>query len=407
MEKLKCLIYAPINEYSFYGDKSRLFIKHLIKERPDFDIRIVEYQSFHTKNGKIDSELMKLVQEPWKEPEVCFFFSSPSLYKKIGTKANIAFVNTCDICTMDDVKLYIDRCNLMNAVVVSSGYAQNTLRDLAYKVDNEEVKITVPVCMVTEFSEIIDLKNTKESILSAVHTSKNFLLEGKWDLGTSDNFGGKNRDNISYIVRNFLEAFKDNKDAPGLILNVHGNLPGIVDVDGLNKKLNAVINAVSFTSSLPKVYLLNGILEPEQVKSLYNDPKVIAYIHAPQRTDTIQPELNFINTGKPMVLSGFGSQAEALNYAGNIMVNCEIKNLTISNVEKGTPKVADIYGDYLKYAFYEIIHHYDDLKKYATLNSHEFMKSNTKQRSLNLFMGYINDLVPVKKEPKQEVKEES
>lgn len=405
MGKLKCNIYAPISEYSYYGDKSRVFIRHLIETRPDLDIHIVEYQSNKDRNGYKDEVLHPFVEAAFPDPEVCFYISHPSLYNDFGSKGNIAFLDSTTIFNEQDARLFIDKCNQLTAVFVASNYAKISLLNLKYMNGEEEVKIKVPVIITTEFSVINELEDSKSTLLGTVPTPKNFLLEGRWDTEDSNVFGGKNKDNIAYIVSNYLNTFKDIDNAPGLIVNVYGDVPGTIDKRNLETHLNDIKKSISYTKSLPKIYLLNGILSPAQTKALYNDPKILALIHAPQRTDTVEMELNFMSTGKPIIFSGFGAQMEILNYDGNVPVNCATKELNVG-VEGAGPRLADIYGDYVKYALYEVFYHYDSLKSKATDNSKIFLSTNNRERAIHIFEEAFKYFIPVVKEEEEKPTEE-
>lgn len=404
MDKLKCNIYAPIGEYSYYGDKSRVYIKRLLETRPDLDIRIIEYQTNNTRNGYFDNALKQYVVAGFPDPDVCFYIGHPSLYNAFGSKANIGFLDTTSILSNDDVKLFVDKCNCLSSVFVASNYAKITLQNLRYMNGAEEVKITTPIIITTEFSTIQDIEAPSVSLLGSIRTQRNFLLIGRWNTEISDEFGGRNKDNISYVVSNYLNTFKDIDDAPGLIVNVYGDVPGTVDKRNLENKLNEIKKSISFTRSLPKIYLLNGILSQGQTKALYDDPKVIALIHTPQRTDSVEPELDFMSVGKPIIYSGFGSQMEVLNYEGNFAVNCAIKELKV-DVDGAGPRLADVYGDYIKYALYETYYHYETLRETANSNGKIFLSTNNKARALHIFSEAFKYFVPIVQEEQKPLQE--
>ena len=398
MEKLKCTVVAPINEYSFFGNKSRMFLKNLINTRTDFDIHLTEYRTSNTKIDIFDEELINLINTPWEDPDVCIYFGNPIHFNNNAKIANIGFLDTGEIISTDDVKLFIQNCNKLNMILVCSNYAKSTLINLKFKDGEEEIKINTPIVIVTEYSVIDEMDCDLNPLLESVSTPKNFLCEGFWEVEENSDFGGRNKDNIGYILTNFLEVFKDIDNPPGLIFNLHGNLPSTVDVNNLNNTLYKIRRMVKHQKSLPPIYLLNGYLDYNQIKSLYNDPKIIAMIRVPQRSDTIESELNFISTGKPILFSEFGSQGEALNYEGNFAVRGQIRDLNLSNISNSSPKVADVYGDSLKLGMYDIFYHYDFANSRTQELSRVFLNTNNSKRMFHIFNNAINYLVPIKDE---------
>ena len=93
-----------------------------------------------------------------------------------------------------------------------------------------------------------------------------------------------------------------------------------------SRKISAIRN--TFTSP-PNIYLVHGDLEPVELNSLYNHPKVKAHISFTKGEGFGRPLLEFAATGKPVIASGWSGQIDFLKQRRFYSLR--------RNVTKGTP----------------------------------------------------------------------
>ena len=369
IQKLKCNIYAPFTSFSFFGEKGRSFARDIISLKGEqWDIRLINY---YLNTEKIGVDISDLQTGSDREGvEICFTVGAPSIFQMKGSLVNVGITDTCSITDTGQIPSYIDKCNMMNKIIVFSEYSKDTLLNMR---DGERY-ITTPIEVVSESPTLtIPSEKDQKRVLDGVTTDWNFLCEGFWDVSQKE-YGGINKDNIQYITKIFLDTFKDTDNPPGLIINARGSAASTVDMHHISKRLREIVESIKYSSTIPSVYLINGDLNNDEQYLLYNDPSVKAYVHIPQRTDSVMGELNFSTTGKPMIISGWAAQS-VLNHPGDIVVGGNIINM---NNVKGTPQLTDVTEAGVKSALYDMYYHYDDHLKDSSEIEYLNMYNNTR-----------------------------
>ena len=182
MSKPLCIVSCPIDTYSGYGARSRDFVKSLIKAKDkEWDIKIIA---------------QRWGQTPWN-------------YLK------------------DDIEEDVDGCNRMNINLVSSEHSKKVFQSSVFEQKNQsgqiinkiELKKPIEVLfegadlnkyfksdILTDFDVYDDLNTIKEEFC--------YLFVGHWLQGEY----AEDRKNVGYMIKAFLEVFKNKKNKPALIL---------------------------------------------------------------------------------------------------------------------------------------------------------------------------------------------
>lgn len=367
MEKLKCVIQAPFDFYSNLGDKSRQFIKNLISIRSDWDIKLIYTTDdrfrgnyLNDNNDTIITRLPKIEKIDNPNDIDMFIQFAPGNLLKRSAKINIGVVLTEDLSNSDSYPQWIDSCNKMDYIITYSAYSRETLTDLEFN----KIKIKTPVNVLREYSDIIDIIPSDNDLLKGVQTNWNFLIDCYWSPFIPEELGSVNKYNVSVILKNFFNNFKDIDNAPGLVLHVGGNKKSNADRDNILNKIYTIRESIKYTKSLPMVYLVYGDLNENEIKRLYSDNRIKSFINTPQREDTIGKLLNFMSTGKPIIYSNWASPKEILNYEGNYPINGELKRFGSCG-----PKLIDIFLNDLNMAMYNVFYHYSDYENLSKVNS--------------------------------------
>ena len=166
--------------------------------------------------------------------------------------------------------------------------------------------------------------------LDEIESDFNFLFVGHWLPGGF----GEDRKNVGLMIRMFLEAFKNKKNAPGLILKVSHGPASIMDRDEVLKKIDAIRNEVK-TTTLPNIYLLHGELEDSQMNFLYNHPKVKAMLSFTKGEGFGRPLIEAAITGKPIIASNWSGHVDFLNTETSVLLPGTLTKVHKSAAWKG------------------------------------------------------------------------
>mgnify|MGYP003113325957 CR=1 FL=1 len=333
------LMQGPIATRSGYGDHMRDLAKSIIKFYDDkYDIRILSLRWGDTPMNGLDEKnpedneiikrILKTPQLP-KKPAVFIQVSVPNEFQPIGDY-NIGITAGIEttVCSVE----WIEGCNRMDLIIVPSTHSANVFRSIAYdKVDNQtknvvgKVQLQKPIEVLFEgldkkvFKKSDTIVQTLKDELDNVIESFNYLFVGHWLNGKP----GHDRKDIGTLITTFCKTFYGKTKKPGLILKTSGATFSIIDRNEMLKKIKKIRDKVGPNS--PNVYLLHGDLEPEEMNSLYNHPKVKAMVSFTKGEGFGRPLLEFSTTGKPIIASNFSGQTDFLKHA--VMLPGELKNV--------------------------------------------------------------------------------
>jgi len=166
----------------------------------------------------------------------------------------------------------------MNLNLVSSQHAKETFERSQFNIEEKgqvkgQIQLQKPIEVLFEGADLTKyFPTTSKFDLSAVKEEFAYLFVGHWLQG---NFG-QDRKNVGYMVKVFLEVFKNKKNQPALILKTQSANASILDRDQLLKKIDDIRKTVKGT--LPNIYLIHGEMSDEEINYLYNHPKVKAMV---------------------------------------------------------------------------------------------------------------------------------
>lgn len=394
MSKLLAVISCPIDSYSGYGERSRDFVKSLIKVKgSEWDIRILSQRWGSTSMGYLkdheENDLKnRIIPQLFKKPQIWGQITIPNEFQKIGDwSVGISAIVETNICDPS----WIEGCNRMDLVLVSSNHSKNVLLSSKFeKKDNNTgqivglVEITTPVEVLlegldsTKFYKIEDYKTVEKT--DVVNTLDNvtedfcFLFAGHWLQGAL----GEDRKNVGMTIKVFLETFKNKKNPPALVLKTSGGISSIMDKEQILKKIDDVRKTVKGT--LPNVYLLHGEIENKDMNNLYNHPKIKAMINLTKGEGYGRPLLEFSIMKKPIVVSGWSGHMDFLDPEFVMAVKGELKpvhssavipNMILAESQWFTPDYA-LAGIYLKDVYENYDKYTDKVKRQAYKSKSQF-----------------------------------
>jgi glycosyltransferase involved in cell wall biosynthesis len=330
--KQYCVISAPPDTYSGYGARSRDFIKAIYELKKDeWDIQIIPQRWGNTSWGFLEDfkeewgwMIPLLLKSPMtRQPDVWFQITVPSEFQAVG-KVNIGVTAGIETTVCDSS--WIEGCNRMNAIFVSSVHAKTVLEatSFAKKDDpNFQIKLQKPVEVLFEGVDLNkyfhisdeDLPETDlVSDLDKIEEDFCYLYVGHWLQGEI----GEDRKNTGKLVQVFLETFKGNKKKPALIMKTSSATSCIMDRDEMLRKINIIREAAGV--DLPNIYLLHGEMDDEDMNYLYNHPKVKAFVSFTKGEGYGRPLAEFCTSKKPIITSGWSGHIDFLSKEFSVLL---------------------------------------------------------------------------------------
>ena len=342
MSKVDVVVSCPIDTYSGYGARSRDLVKALLK-LDKYNVKVLAQRWGNTRFGyledHLEEELAKCITpQLTSQPDVWIQVTVPNEFQAIG-KYNIGV--TAGIETTVSDPSWIQGLNRMNLNLVSSQHAKDTFLRSRFDVENKGQKqgqlgVEKPIEVLFEGADLekyfptetmanmeinLDLDSIKESFC--------FLFVGHWLQGDF----GQDRKNVGYMIKAFLEVFKNKKKQPALILKTQSANASIMDRDAILKKIEDVRKTVKGT--LPNIYLLHGEVHDEEINELYNHDKVKAMITFTKGEGYGRPLLEFTTVGKPIIASAWSGHVDFLHREFTTLVAGELHNVDKSAAQKG------------------------------------------------------------------------
>jgi hypothetical protein len=303
-----------------------------------FDLHLVPTRWGHCSRKNLDEELKdpagrqlleKILRGPLNaQPEVYIQVSIPNEFlmtpqgpMKIG-KFNIGM--TASIETTIPRAEWIEGLNRMDLNIAMSQHGKDVLAMAQYtkKLPNG---MTEPLGCKTPLEVLFWGADTKlfnktnmivdslERAMSEIKETFTFLFVGQWTGGSMN----ADRKAIGWLIKTFLETFKDHKNAPALILKTSGATLSHIDKYECLQKIHEVTemvrNAHPAVTTWPTVYLLHGELNDTEMNALYNHRKVKVHISFTHGEGFGHPLLLSTLSGKPLFAPNWSGHVDFLN----------------------------------------------------------------------------------------------
>ena len=391
MSKPVFVISCPIDTYSGYGSRSRDVVKVIINT-DKYDVKILPQRWGSTPWGYIDehpewSFLNKhLLPEPKlsQQPEIWMQITIPSEFQPIG-KYNIGV--TAGIETNLCHPSWLEGLNRMNLNLVSSNHAKKVFEETKAEQKDQKTgqvvktfELTKPIEVLFEGADLETYFQTSKfenqdlynDILGGVKENFAYLFVGHWIKGDF----GEDRKNIGYLIKSFLEVFKNKMNAPALILKTSTAGASKMDRLELEKRIDGIKKTVKATR-LPNVYVLLGEMHDLDINELYNHPKVKAMVSLTKGEGFGRPLLQFSLSKKPIITTNWSGHVDFLDPEYTTLISGELKQVHKSAANDWLIEQSQWFnanpgevGFYMK----DMFEHY---KKYIPLGRKQAHKSKT------------------------------
>jgi len=338
MSKPRFVISCPFDTYSGYGARSRDIVKAII-ELDKYKVELLpqrwggtawgfceDYSEWSFLNNHIVSPDWNKVQ-----PDIWMQITIPNEFQPVG-KYNIGC--TAGIESTACKPEWIEGLNRMNMNWVSSNHTKNVFQSMTFEKKTQQgqlvgvVKSEKPIHVVFEGANLDiykPLSGKNDLDLSQIKESFNYLFVGHWMQGSL----GHDRKNVGFMVKAFLETFKNKKRKPGLILKASVGVESYISRNEILKRINEIKKSVN-SKDLPNIYLINGSFSDEDMNKLYHHSKVKAMLCLTKGEGYGRPLLEFSLTGKPIITTNFSGHTDFLNSNFTTLLPGELENVDAS-----------------------------------------------------------------------------
>jgi hypothetical protein len=343
------VVSCPLETMSGYGARSRDIVKALLKHNK-YDVKVISQRWGNTSWNALDinnEEDKKLLDTIWRQPQlpqqpdVWIQITVPNEFQPVG-KFNIGITAGIETTICDPS--WIEGVNRMNLTLVSSNHAKTVFETSTFEKRDKNtnqmvgiIKLEKPIEVLFEGVDLnkyfhIDDDNLEETdlVLSLDNIEEEFcyLFVGHWMQGEI----GEDRKNVGYMIKAFLETFKNKKNKPALILKTSQVTNSIMDREEILKKIDAIKQTVK--GNIPNVYLIHGDLDDKDINDLYNHGKVKAMISLTKGEGFGRPLLEFSVSKKPIIASNWSGHLDFLHPEYSILVGGTLTNVHPSAVAK-------------------------------------------------------------------------
>lgn len=344
--KRNVLMIAPFNTRSGYGDHARSLF-YSIMDREDLDIKCLDVKWGNTPRNHLRPEVPRhkklldtfVTQEQIQgQLDILIDIRIPNEFAN-GAKVNIGI--TAGVETDVVSPEFLDGMNRMNFNIVPSKFTADTFNRCTYdriedlpdgqKRKAGEVRNEKPISVLFEGVDT-DIycpkqkheleKNLYEELNELIKEDIAYLHVGQWGKGGF----GEDRKNIGVLIKSFLKSFSNISNPPALVLKTNGASFSLLDRHETKKKIQEVKDM--FTGvDLPNIYLIHGDFTIEEMSTLYNHPKIGAFITCTHGEGFGRPMLEATCCDLPVIATKWSGHLDFLTDSESMLIDGFLKEV--------------------------------------------------------------------------------
>ncbi len=194
---------------------------------------------------------------------------------------------------------WVQACSQMNAVVVPSTHAKNSLEHYG-PLDNVRV---IPESFPDSILEV----DGPQIDLGELSTDFNFLIFGQITGNNPEN----DRKNLFHTLRVFCDAFADNPDV-GLVIKTNSGKSTKIDKKITKVTLSQVLGQVR-RGPYPRVHFIHGSFTDAEIASLYRHQKIKALVTLTRGEGFGLPILEAAASALPVIATNWSAYLDFMN----------------------------------------------------------------------------------------------
>jgi len=321
----KVFIRAPLLTYSGYGTHSRQIFRWLLsKKNLQITTGIVPWGltpwmiNPDIENGLVGEIMARSTMNPVEGTDISIQLQLPNEWDSNIAKTNIgmsAVVET-DVCNPQ----WIDSCNKMDHVVVPSEHARTCLMNTG------NIQTRLDVVPEGFYHNIND--HDPELLNLDINTKFNFLIFGQIT-GTNPH---NDRKNLFNTIKWICETFKDDPDV-GIVIKTNSGRNTKIDKRMTTNLMRKLLEEVR-PGPYPKVHLIHGALEPQEIGAIYRHPQIKALVSLTRGEGFGLPILEAAACGLPIIATNWSGHLDFMKLGKFIPVNYMLKEIDASRVDK-------------------------------------------------------------------------
>lgn len=343
MNKPLLLMSAPVDTMSGYGYRGADVARAII-ELDKYDVKIISTSWGNTPFGALKSDverdkiiLDRIVTNIDRQPDIFVQVTVPNEFQPIG-KYNIGI--TAGIETTVASAPWIEGCNRMNLVLVSSKHAKDVFESSEYEKKSKDgqplgnLKLNTKIDILFEgfnqevFKKTNDIPHEISSLVDDIPESFCYLYVGHWLPGDI----GHDRKNTGMLIKKFFDTFYGLENKPALIMKVSTGNYSISDRNRIIDKIGEIQKMYADQSKLPNIYIIHGDLTQSELNGLYNHKKVKYMVNITHGEGFCRPLLEFASIDKPIIASGWSGHTDYLEPNSHYLLPGELANVHSSVV---------------------------------------------------------------------------
>ena len=342
--KRNVLMIAPFNTRSGYGDHARS-IFYSIMDREDLDIKCLDVKWGNTPRNHLRPEVprhKKLLDsfvsqdQIQGQPDILIDIRIPNEFAT-GAKVNIGI--TAGVETDVVSPAFLEGMNRMNFNIVPSKFTAETFNRCVFDKMEDlpngqkrkigEIKNEKPISVLFEGVDTdVYFPRDKNQLDKSLNKELNELITEDFaylHVGQWGNQGfGEDRKNIGVLIRSFLKSFSNIPNPPALVLKTNGANFSVLDRHDIKKRIQEVKDM--FTGvELPNIYLIHGDFTIEEMSTLYNHPKIGAFITCTHGEGFGRPMLEASCCDLPVIASKWSGHLDFLTDSESMLVDGFLK----------------------------------------------------------------------------------
>jgi len=309
----KIIVRGPALSSSGYGEQTRFALRCLRKHQDKFDIYLLNLNWGRTGWIVSDDEERKWIDEILGKTQAYIQQNQPNINFDVSLQITIpnefeiiAPVNigyTAGIETTKAVPVWLEKCNIMNRIIVPSQHSKVVLENSLYRTKNEkeqdvELKTKIPIDVCGYAAREIKPKPLELEL----ETSFNFLTVSQWGP----------RKNLESVISAFISEFNNEKEV-GLIVKTNMTKNNYFDKLVVENRLRSFVQQMANSKDMKcKIYLLHGNLEENEMRGLYTHPTVKALVTATHGEGFGLPLFETVLCEKPVIAPGWSGHLDFL-----------------------------------------------------------------------------------------------
>lgn len=300
MSKLKVLVCGAALSTSGYGKHCRTILNSLRNVEDKIDLYLMPFRFANTSNTYDNKDEVSWYIHLMSKfnPQMLGFFDIsiqigvPQEWKKYG-KYNIGV--TAGVETLTIPPEWIDFVNSMDKIITISNFSKRSFVNTV----NEDKSCKIPIDVIG-----YPARNVQEykNIDIELTTDFNFLSVNQW----------APRKNMENMIHWFINEFM-NDEKVGLVLKTYTQSNSTPDFSEARLRIMDII--LSYPNRKCKIYLIHGDMSELELNSLYNNPKIKAYLSTAHGEGFGLSIFDAVCAGMPVIAPDFSGYKDYLYHS--------------------------------------------------------------------------------------------